>query len=524
MTRPAPMDRLLCGDVGYGKTEIAMRAAFKAVAGGKQVALMAPTTVLVEQHARNFEARFADFPVRVARLSRLTPTKKAREVREGLETGAIDIVIGTHKILGKEVKFLDLGFVIIDEEQRFGVRHKEALKRWRVGVDVLTLTATPIPRTLHMALLGLRDISNIMTPPVDRQAVSTRVTRPTDSLLQDALRREMQRGGQAFVLHNRVRSLEVRAEKVRALIPEARVVAAHGQMPPRDLEDIMMKVVRHEVDILVATTIISSGVDISNVNTIVIDDSQRFGLAELHQLRGRVGRADRKGQALLFLPSHGKLGENSRRRLQAMEEYSDLGAGFQIAMRDLEIRGAGNILGAEQSGHIMTVGYELYCQMLEEAVGRQRGDKARPTRPENVGVDLPLSAYLPEDWAGSRREKVTALRRLLAAPDVAVLDKLSDEFRDRFGRWPEAFLTLVDVLRLKRLLAPLGVTAVGRGHDGFWLSCSKLESVAAALGRFPGRVRPEVDGKVWLTPYASSMDARAVVTELVSLLRKTAVR
>jgi len=498
MTQSQPMDRLLCGDVGYGKTELALRAAYKAVLGGKQVAILVPTTVLASQHFRTFKERLEPFAVSVACLSRLVTGKEIKKIKTSLESGALDVLIGTHRLLSQDVQFLDLGLIVVDEEQRFGVAHKEALKSWRIGADILTLTATPIPRTMHMAMLGLRDISTLSTAPVDRQAVGTQVLPFNDEMMKRAMERELKRGGQVFVLHNRVNSLPARAASIRDMIPGARVEFANGRMTGPELEAIMLRVLNHHIDILVCTTIISNGIDISNVNTLIVENSHRFGLAELHQLRGRVGRADRRGYAYFFLPPQGKINREAKRRLHAMEEYSDLGAGFHIAMRDLEIRGAGNILGAEQSGQIGAVGYELYCQLLEESVATLKGEEKR--RLEPVSVDLPIAAYLPEDWMGSRKEKITALRRLIKAKDLAEIKKLEEEFLDRFGTFPLPFNNLLEVLKLKNVLAALNVFSVSLTHDGLSLRFRQLKDLQEKLKGYPGSRRIEGD-KVYLKPY-----------------------
>jgi transcription-repair coupling factor (superfamily II helicase) len=380
---PRATDRLICGDVGFGKTELAARAAFRAIHAGKQVAFLVPTTLLAEQHARSLAERFADWPLRIARLSRLAQPAERRETLAGLAAGTVDLVVGTHRLLSDDVRFADLGLVIIDEEQRFGVQDKELLKRKRAQVDVLTLTATPIPRTLHQALAGIRDITALATAPAGRQEVHTEIRyRDEDALIKEALERELARGGQVFFVHNRVRSLAAAAEKLQRLAPRARIVLGHGQMDAEELEDAMIAFVRGEADVLCSTTIVESGIDIPNANTILIDDAQRFGLADLHQLRGRVGRATRRGWCYLLIPRHQPLPLDARRRLKAVEEMRYLGAGFQLALRDLEIRGAGNLLGAEQSGHIHAVGYETYRRLLAQAVARlKRRGCRRPTCP-----------------------------------------------------------------------------------------------------------------------------------------------
>eukprot|EP00456_Euglypha_rotunda_P031509 TRINITY_DN244_c0_g1_i1.p1 TRINITY_DN244_c0_g1~~TRINITY_DN244_c0_g1_i1.p1 ORF type:complete len:1188 (-),score=321.50 TRINITY_DN244_c0_g1_i1:2622-6185(-) len=434
MQRPRPMDRLICGDVGYGKTEVAMRAAFKAVDAGRQAAILVPTTVLCEQHFRSFCERMAEFPVSIASLNRFRSASETREVLQGLANGTIDIVIGTHRLVSKDVKFKDLGLLVIDEEQRFGVETKELLKHLRLEVDVLTLSATPIPRTLHMSLVGIRDISNLETPPQDRMAVETRVCRWDGELIRSAIVREMNRTGQVYFVHNRIYDIQTIADKINALVPEAKIDIVHGQMDETTMENAMLGFVEGRTDILVATTIIESGLDIPNANTIFIHQAGNYGLADLHQLRGRVGRYKHRAYCYLLLEDGKTLTPQASRRMKAIEEFSELGAGFKIAMRDLEIRGAGNILGTEQSGHIAAVGYELYCQLLDNAV---RAMKRQPIREHrHVEVTLPISAYLPEDYVPVGRPKIEMYRKLSSISSLEDLAELKAEFRDRFGPLP----------------------------------------------------------------------------------------
>jgi transcription-repair coupling factor (superfamily II helicase) len=455
LEHPHPMDRLLCGDVGYGKTEVALRAAFKAVDGGKQVAILVPTTVLAEQHYRTFSSRLAAFPFKVACLSRFRRASEARDIVKQLNEGTLDIAVGTHRLLSKDVKFSDLGLVIIDEEQRFGVEHKEALKKLRSQVHVLTMTATPIPRTLHMSLLGIRDISNLETPPQGRMPIETRICRFDPELIRHAIRRELAREGQIYFVHNRVYDIEAVAHRLQQIVPEARILVGHGQMHGHDLEDVMIRFVRHEADILLATTIIESGLDIPNTNTIFIDEAENYGLADLHQLRGRVGRYKHRAYCYLLLDPNKKLSDVAAKRLKAIEEFRELGAGFKIALRDLEIRGAGNILGAEQSGHIASVGYELYCQLLEEAVRRA---KKQPVKQMiEVTVELPWPAFLPASYVEGQKAKIEVYRRL---GRVKSLDRLTDfaaELADRYGPLPEAVQNLIKMHELRLLAAKWGV-------------------------------------------------------------------
>ena len=442
-----PMDRLLCGDVGYGKTELAMRAAFKAVDNGLQVAVLVPTTILAEQHYRTFRERMAEFPFAISKLSRFATAAEQREVIQGLKAGSVDIVIGTHRLASKDVKFQNLGLLVIDEEQRFGVELKDRLKGLRTSVNVLTLSATPIPRTLHMALTGLRGISNLETPPEDRQAVETRVTRWDQDLIRRAILRELSRDGQVYFVHNRVHDIEAVAEKLQFLVPEARIGIGHGQMHEHDLEQVMLDFVAHRFDVLLATTIIESGLDIPNANTMFIDDANHYGLAELHQLRGRVGRYRHRAYCYLLVDPAKSLTPDAARRLRAIEEFSQMGAGFGIAMRDLEIRGAGNLLGTQQSGHIATVGYELYCQLLETAVRRLRN--LPPKLDADVVIELPGEAYLPRDYVPDLRSKIDLYRRLARAFSDADLEGIEQELVDRFGAPPPAVARLLELVRLK---------------------------------------------------------------------------
>ncbi len=450
MVESRPMDRLLCGDVGFGKTELAMRAAFKAVDAGFQVAVLVPTTVLAEQHLRTFSGRMAAFPFEIAVLSRFATRKEQKEIVEGLAAGQIDVVIGTHRLVSRDVRFHNLGLVIIDEEQRFGVEVKERLKALRQIVDVLTMTATPIPRTLHMSLLGLRDISNLETPPEDRLAVETRLTRFHPELIRHAVLRELNRNGQIFFVHNRVRDIEVLAAKLRQIVPEASLEIGHAQMPEHRLEQVMIDFVRHRFDMLLSTTIVENGLDIPNVNTIFIDEADRYGLADLHQLRGRVGRYKHRAYCYLLIDPNKHITPNAARRLRAIEEFSDLGAGFALAMRDLEIRGAGNILGTQQSGHIAVVGYELYCQLLEQAVRRLK--RLPPRTSIDVDVDLPGKAYLPRSYLPDMRLKIDLYRRLARVSNEAELRDFRAEVEDRFGPPPP-------VVELLLVLAELRIAA-----------------------------------------------------------------
>jgi transcription-repair coupling factor (superfamily II helicase) len=450
MERSRPMDRLICGDVGYGKTELAIRAAFKTIDNGRQVAVLVPTTVLAEQHYRTFTQRLAEYPFVVESISRFRSHGEQKRIVERVARGGVDIIIGTHRLVSADVRFKELGLVIIDEEQRFGVEHKERLKKLRETVDVLTLTATPIPRTLHLSLLGIRDISNLETPPEGRLSIETRIVRFEQALVRHAILRELNREGQIYFVHNRVHNIREIAGHIQQIVPEARIVIGHGQMAEGELESAMLRFVERKADILVATTIIESGLDIANANTIFINQADNYGLADLHQLRGRVGRYKHRAYAYLLLDGERQITPTAAKRLKAIEEFTELGAGFKIAMRDLEIRGAGNILGTQQSGHIAAVGYELYCQLLENAV---RSLKSMPVKTHlDVTVDLPWPAVLPRDYVPGQKLKIEVYRRLARVRREDRLTEFRAELRDRFGPIPPPVEWLVRLAEL-RLLA-----------------------------------------------------------------------
>jgi len=509
---PKPMDRLICGDVGYGKTEVAIRAAFKAALAGKQVAVLVPTTVLAQQHYNTFTERMSDYPIRIDILSRFRTRRQVSQTLRDLAAGGVDIVIGTHRLLQADIQFKDLGLVVIDEEQRFGVMHKEKFKRLRTMVDVLTLSATPIPRTLHLALAGARDMSTIETPPQDRLPVETIVAQYDERVIRDAIQREINRGGQVFFLHNRVLDIDAVAAKLKAIVPNARLDVGHGQMDDKDLERVMTRFVNGEIDVLLSTTIIESGLDIPNANTIIIDRADRFGLSDLYQLRGRVGRYKHQAYAYLLLPRHAGLLRDARTRISAIRQYSTLGSGFKIAMRDLEIRGAGNLLGAQQSGHIAAIGFELYCQLLKQSVGALKGEKARPRadaavrldflamspeepappsppavepapqRPRLADISIPrdvavyqaaapepeepaspperASAHIPANYIPDARQRIEIHRKLAEVNELTALDALKRELRDRFGPLPAAAELALRVRELRILAAGRGVSAI----------------------------------------------------------------
>jgi transcription-repair coupling factor (superfamily II helicase) len=460
MESPTPMDRLLCGDVGYGKTEVAMRAAFKAVQDGKQVAVLTPTTVLSFQHFETFKQRFAQFPIHIEMISRFRTAKEQKDIIERVSTGRVDILIGTHRLLSKDIKFQDLGLLVVDEEQRFGVRHKERLKQLRKEIDVLAMSATPIPRTLHMSLVGLRDMSIIETPPKDRMAIQTVVARFDEKIVRSAIEVELERGGQVFFVHNRVESIYEIAARIQELVPSARVAVAHGQMRENDLEKVMLAFMRHEFDVLVATTIIENGLDIPLANTILINRAERHGLSELYQLRGRVGRSNRRAYAYLLIPPENELTEIARRRLAALKEFSDLGAGFKIAALDLELRGAGNMLGGEQSGHIEAVGFELYTSMLETAVKELKGEagEERPATQLNLGIALRIDeSYVPEE-----NQRLRLYKKIAGANTEASVNEIRAEMEDRYGAPPDATVYLLEAAFLRLECERLGIAQVDR--------------------------------------------------------------
>ena len=463
MEAVTPMDRLLCGDVGYGKTEVAMRAAFKAVSDSRQVAVLAPTTVLAFQHFNTFKQRLAVFPIKIDMLSRFRTPKQQKETLAKIGTGELDIVIGTHRLLSKDVKFNNLGLVIVDEEQRFGVRHKERLKQLRKEVDVLTMSATPIPRTLHMSLLGLRDMSVIETPPKDRMAIQTVVAAWDEKLIRSSIEKELERGGQVYFVHNRVESIYEISEKIREMVPKARILVGHGQMDETELERVMLAFMRHEADILIATTIIENGLDIPLCNTIIINRADRHGLSELYQLRGRVGRSDRRAYAYLLVPPDRDLTDLARRRLAALKEFSDLGAGFKIAALDLELRGAGNLLGGEQSGHIEAVGFELYTTMLERTVRELKGE-VEPETPETQ-LNLGLNIRIPAEYIKEENQRLRMYKRVAGVETEAQLFDVAGELGDRYGTPPPPVRNLLDYAALKLFSQRLGVSQIERRRD-----------------------------------------------------------
>ncbi len=476
MEEPVPMDRLLCGDVGYGKTEVAMRAAFKSVMEGKQAAILTPTTVLAYQHYDTFRNRFAPFPVKVELLSRFRSSKEQKELVKRIETGEVDVIIGTHRILSKDVQFKDLGLVVVDEEQRFGVAHKERLKHLKKKVDVLTLSATPIPRTLNMSLSGMRDMSLIETPPRDRLAIQTQVVQFSEIVIKSAIDLELSRGGQVFFIHNRVETIETVAALVKRLVPQARLAVGHGQMNEKEMERVMLDFIDYKYDVLVATTIIENGIDIPRANTIIINRADHYGLSQLYQLRGRVGRSSRRAYAYLLIPSEQELSPIARRRLAAIREFSDLGAGFRIAALDLELRGAGNLLGGEQSGHMEALGFDLYTQMLERTVAELQGEEVEDET--SVTLNLGVDVAIPDEYISDMGQRLRTYKRVSSARDEATLASIRTETEDRYGRIPVSVDRLFAYARLRRLSEELGIVSIDRTPDGVAVKFSEKARIS----------------------------------------------
>ena len=519
MMMDKPMDRLICGDVGFGKTEVAIRAAFKAAEYGKQVAVLVPTTVLAEQHERTFRARMSDYPFRVASLSRFKTAAEQTKTLKLVEAGQIDIIIGTHRLLSKDVKFADLGLVIVDEEQRFGVEHKNKLLEFRLTADVLTLTATPIPRTLHMSMIGLRDISSLSTAPADRRAVVTEVVPYDENRIKQALVRELNREGQAYFVHNRVHNIQSVADEIHKLVPEARIVIGHGQMPGHELEQVMLKFMRHEADILVSTTIIESGIDIPTANTMFINAADHFGLADLHQLRGRVGRYKHRAYCYMLLPQDRPVTEHAAKRLKAIEQYSMLGAGFKIAMRDLEIRGAGNLLGAEQSGHIAAVGYEMYCVMLEREAKRLRREPI--IEASKTHLELPVVGSLPKRYISSDKYRMDAYRRVARSNTLEELRKVAADLKDAYGDPPPQTQTLLDLSEIRIAASTLGVDTLKLEGPDLIFKSTKPQKLEQVFRGAPGRISVLDDSTLYYRPPAQYLDPPST---LLAVLRKMLVR
>jgi transcription-repair coupling factor (superfamily II helicase) len=500
MESARPMDRLVCGDVGYGKTEVAIRAAFKAIADKKQVALLVPTTLLAAQHYRTFASRFAGFPIRIEELSRFKSKKAQREILRELAEGRVDIVIGTHRLLQKDVVFADLGLIVVDEEQRFGVMQKERLKHLRASVDVMTLSATPIPRTLHMSLMGVRDLSLIQTAPKNRMSIKTVVVPASDAVVQRAITAELDRGGQVYYLHNRIESIYAVKNALERLVPRARIAIGHGQMTEAEIEPVMQAFIEGQLDVLVATTIIENGIDIPNVNTIVVNDADKFGLAQLYQLRGRVGRSNHQAYAYLLYQAHKSLSPEAKARLEAIREFAHLGSGLQIAMRDLEIRGAGNLLGAAQSGFIASVGFDTYCQLLAEAIAQRKGEQAALEERREAVIDVKIDAYVPNDYVPQVSQKIAIYQQLARSRTQAQVEEIAAGVRDRFGPFPKPLENLVELTKLRAIALHKHVTRVivdeKRLTLGVGSSFALAPSAIARFGSLTGNRFRFGDGKV----------------------------
>ncbi len=520
MQKKKPMDRLICGDVGYGKTEVALRAAFLAVMDGKQVAVLAPTTILAQQHLQTFRHRFRSYPVRVEMVSRFLTSRESQQVLQELAKGAVDIVIGTHRLLQKDVQFKDLGLVVIDEEHRFGVVHKEKLKKLRSTVDVTSLTATPIPRTLHMSLIGIRDMSIIETPPLDRLAIHTYVTRYDEGVIRDAVLREIQRGGQLFFLHNRVETISRMAQKLSDVIPEAKIAVAHGQMRPRELEKVMLDFLENRTQMLVCSAIIESGLDFPNANTIVINRADKFGLAQLYQLRGRVGRSHRRAYAYLLIPGEKIITRDAERRLKALQELDELGGGFKLALHDLEIRGAGNLLGKQQSGQITAVGFELYTHMMEKAVRELKGEPVKPEVEPEIRLGIP--AYFPQDYIPDTNQRLLFYKRLASLSDLEELKELKEEIQDRFGPYASEVGNLFLVMYLRHVLKDYLVQQVTYNDGRLSLlfhpeSPVKVERLLELIKGNKGRYRLSPEGRLSFAP--QNQDWQKLIPEVIHFLQ-----
>jgi transcription-repair coupling factor len=521
MESDKPMDRLLCGDVGYGKTEVALRAAFKAVADGKQVAFLCPTTILAEQHYNNFVQRFKDFPVKIEMLSRFRSYKEQSQIIKSLAEGTIDILVGTHKILQNDVKFKDLGLLIIDEEQRFGVKHKEKIKKLKENIDVLSLSATPIPRTLHMSLIGIRDMSVIENPPEDRYPVQTYVVEFNEDLIRDAILRELGRGGQVYFVYNRIEGIERMASIIKELVPNARVAVAHGQMEEGKLENIMIGFLNGDYDILVCTTIIETGLDIPNVNTIIVYDSDRMGLSQLYQLRGRVGRSNRLAYAYFTYRKDKVITEVAEKRLEAIKEFTEFGSGFKIAMRDLEIRGAGNLLGAEQHGHIDAIGYDMYLRLLDEAIKGLKGE-VEDEKP-NTTIDIKVSAYIDKEYIEDENQRLEMYKKISSIENEKDVEDIKDELIDRFKEYPKAVEALIDVAYLKALARDANILEISERGTSIILKFKDSKSINSGIvdtlvNEFRGRIMFSGQAPPYITYKYNKKEN--VLKELINLVNK----
>ena len=522
MESERPMDRLLCGDVGYGKTEVAIRAAFKAVMDSKQVAYLVPTTVLAEQQYKSFEERMRDFPVKVEVLNRFKTTKQKNNIIKKLKNGEIDILIGTHRIISKDIQFKDLGLLIIDEEQRFGVGHKEKIKELKNNVDVLTMTATPIPRTLHMSIVGIRDMSVIYDPPQNRKPIQTYVLEYDEEVIKEAILKEMERGGQVFYLYNRVESIEEKASAISRLVPEARVSFAHGQMTGKEIENIMNDFIHKEIDVIVCTTILEAGIDIPNANTIIIEDADRLGLAQLYQIRGRVGRSDRGAYAYITYRKNKILSEVSERRLKAIKEFTEFGSGFKIALRDLEIRGAGNILGPEQHGHMEAVGYEMYCKLLDESVKELQGEELE--KPIDIQIDLKVSAYIPGEYISNPSQKIEAYQDIANIEKEEQISEMVDELIDRYGEMPNEMFNLLEIARIKCFAKQLRITKIEQKMQRILIHFNDSEfltsdMVQILIDNYKNRIFFSSNDAPYITLKLQSLNESDILKEVLKILK-----
>jgi len=523
MESSKPMERLVCGDVGYGKTEIAIRAAFKAVLDGKQVAVLAPTTILAQQHYDTFQERMNSFPINIDMLSRFRTKYEQKKIVENLKEGKVDVIIGTHRLIQDDIEFKDLGLLVVDEEQRFGVLHKERIKKLKENVDSLTLTATPIPRTLHMSLIGVRDLSVINTPPEDRFPIATYICQRNDKIIIDAIRRELDRGGQIFFVHNRVRGIQKVAQDLRQLIPQAKIGIAHGQMAEEQLEDIMIDFLEKRYDILVCTTIIEIGLDIPNVNTIIIDDAYKFGLSQLYQLRGRVGRTDRRAYAYFLYPSYHSITDTAKKRLQAIKEFSELGSGFKLAMRDLEIRGAGNLLGKEQHGFVSEIGFNLYCRLLEEAIKelREEGEGREKKKDITPVIDIKIDAYIPKIYIPNLEQRVLFYKKLAEIKDLEGLEKAKEELKDRYGLYPQEVRNLLEIIYLKIFLKKLGINSLIVKEEKLILRYLQNIEIKAKLSRLPYPYQQRLEKEEHRLTGISQVDLSGIKsTEILKFLKE----
>lgn len=523
MESSKPMERLVCGDVGYGKTEIAIRAAFKAVLDGKQVAVLAPTTILAQQHYDTFQERMNSFPINIDMLSRFRSKYEQKRIVENLKEGKVDVIIGTHRLIQDDIEFKDLGLLVVDEEQRFGVLHKERIKKLKENVDSLTLTATPIPRTLHMSLIGVRDLSVINTPPEDRFPIATYICQRNDKIIIDAIRRELDRGGQIFFVHNRVRGIQKVAQDLRQLIPQAKIGIAHGQMAEEQLEDIMIDFLEKRYDILVCTTIIEIGLDIPNVNTIIIDDAYKFGLSQLYQLRGRVGRTDRRAYAYFLYPSYHSITDTAKKRLQAIKEFSELGSGFKLAMRDLEIRGAGNLLGKEQHGFVSEIGFNLYCRLLEEAIKelREEGEGREKKKDITPVIDIKIDAYIPKIYIPNLEQRVLFYKKLAEIKDLEGLEKAKEELKDRYGLYPQEVRNLLEIIYLKIFLKKLGINSLIVKEEKLILRYLQNIEIKAKLSKLPYPYQQRLEKEEHRLTGISQVDLSGIKsTEILKFLKE----